>query len=678
MESWEGRRKFSEHRAAVGVLVVILFTAFAFQLWYHASASSPTIDEPTHILAGHMYWRCGDFGANPEHPPLVKLLATVSLNSRTLAEPEWECGTRVTNPAELFKAGAEFLINNGVDDIILPARLLSAILSLLFATVVFVTALKMFGIWEAVTSIALVAFEPNLIAHASLVTTDMALALTALGSMAALYAYTLRPGVSRAAIVGCAFGLMLASKHSALIFFPVLFVVFIADVILERPHVPSALNEIGRRTAVFAACSIVAVAILWSFYGFQYYALPTANAPSVDVAEYIRSNSRPEVAASYAAKAVVALDKVGFLPESYVIGLADVVAFETRNMFIFDRSYATGKWFYFPVAFFVKTSIALLLLLPLGIALTFFAADRRRQLLFLLVPPIFFFAFSMTSKINIGVRHLLPVYGFFIIAAAAGAVWMSRRFSYVRYVVLALVVVHALAAFRIAPNYIAFANDLSGGTDNLRKIFPGDSNLDWGQNEKFVAEYLRTNNVTECWYAGWGSLELMNALVPCRQMPNTFPRADVPLSDPIPTVIEGTVLVSAANLPPRGGNEYIPMTLQKPVTTIGGSIFVYNGRFEVKLASALSHAQRADELRRLGRFDEAIVDGRRAVELADYDPRTHLALARALQSAGNKPEAAIEFSMVLETARSNPGLYRNVDARARYELRQMAVDQGQE
>ena len=69
-----------------------LIAAFAAQLVYHAVRTSATVDEPDHILAGHRHWQCGDFGINPEHPPLLKLLATAPLNFRTLNEPPWDCG----------------------------------------------------------------------------------------------------------------------------------------------------------------------------------------------------------------------------------------------------------------------------------------------------------------------------------------------------------------------------------------------------------------------------------------------------------------------------------------------------------------------------------------------------------------------------------------------------------
>lgn len=85
---WNDRQKEIFFVAAA----VFLLAAFTLQLVYHAIRTSATVDEPDHILAGHRHWQCGDFGINPEHPPLLKLLATVPLNFRELSEPPWECG----------------------------------------------------------------------------------------------------------------------------------------------------------------------------------------------------------------------------------------------------------------------------------------------------------------------------------------------------------------------------------------------------------------------------------------------------------------------------------------------------------------------------------------------------------------------------------------------------------
>lgn len=222
------------HQILFGVAVVLLFGLFAFQLWFHAERTSATTDEAPHILAGHRYWQCGDFGINPEHPPLLKLPATAPFVSKNLIEPSWECGTKPTEKYDSFQAGTLFLTQNGTDEIVVPARLAAALMSLLMAAFVFLATREMFGKWEAIVALALVAFEPNLIAHGSLVTTDMALTATMSAAVFAIYRYGKNPSARRFLIVGLAVGLTLAAKHSGVLISPIAFLLLTIDVLLAR------------------------------------------------------------------------------------------------------------------------------------------------------------------------------------------------------------------------------------------------------------------------------------------------------------------------------------------------------------------------------------------------------------------------------------------------------------
>lgn len=365
------------------VIVVLLFASFVFQLWYHATRTSATVDESPHILAGHRHWQCGDFGINPEHPPLLKLLATVPLISRTLIEPNWDCGSQITSKPDSFLFGTKFIIQNGVDEIVIPVRLSAALMSLLLAALVFLAAWQMFGRWEALTALALLAFEPNLIANGSLVTTDMAIAATAFAAVYALYCFRQKPNVFRFVTVGLALGLMLAAKHSAVIFVPISFVLLIADVAIFRRNEMRLPKRILQQTAAFAGFFLIGLILLWAFYGFRYRAIPGGGENTISIENYIKENSRrPEIADSLSAKIVASVNQTRIFPESYILGIADVVATGSRNTWIFDRNYSTGQWFYFPLAFIVKSSVALLLLLPLGLLFPFSILKNDARLCF--------------------------------------------------------------------------------------------------------------------------------------------------------------------------------------------------------------------------------------------------------------------------------------------------------
>jgi hypothetical protein len=646
---------------------VFLLAAFAFQLVYHATRTSATVDEPNHILAGHRHWQCGDFGINPEHPPLLKLLATAPLNSRKLSEPPWECGSKLTSKFDAFSYGSTFLVENGVDSVVIPTRLAASLMSMLLALLVFIAAWEMFGRWEALTALAILAFEPNLIAHGSLVTTDMAISATSFGAIYALYRFGRDPTRLRLLVAGLAVGLMLAAKHSAVVFVGILFVLAIADVVLFRRSEVHLPPRIIRQTAAFAAMFVIGWVILWSFYGFRYRAIPNATESTISVADYIKQNGRPESVGSLPARVTTAISHTPAFPESYVLGMADVIAWGSRNCWIFGRVYTTGKWFYFPIAFLVKTSIALLLLLPVGLFYLALNREKWREGMFLLVPAIIFFIFASNSNFNTGVRHILPIYGLLIVLVSAGAIWLCRKFNVFRYALVALLILNAVATLRAAPSYLAYANNLWGGYENTHRIFV-DSNTDTGQSMKLIGDYLAREGVQDCWISTFVHPEMIRSVQPCRSMPSGV-RIMVSrnLIDPVPPVIEGTVVLSVIELPPRGGDEYLPIARSEPIAFIGGNTYIYRGRFEVPLAAAISHAVRSSHFLRVKNFDGAVTEGREAVRLGAADPRTHLALGLALARTGQNEEAVQELKTAMGQAKADPR-FRNAELWAQQEL----------
>jgi hypothetical protein len=637
-------RRFFTRRFYI-VIVVILFGLFALQLWVHATRTSATVFEPMHILAGYLHW-CGDFGFNPEHPPLSKMLATAPLIGKDLVKPPWDCGSKFTPNADSYLFGNLFLVQNGVDKLLIPTRLVPALMSLLLALLVFVAANEMFGRWAAVTALTLLVFEPNLIAHGTLVTPDMPVAAGFFAAVYALYRYVKSPTMLRLLTSGLAVGLTLTAKHSGLLIVPIFVLLLLGEALLSPPRSfeqPRFAKRCLRQMAACAGMSFIGFVLLWAAYGFRYHALPNATTNTVPIEN--------RLARSPFARVIGLINQSRILPESYIYGLADTLA-SGRPNFIFDRFYPTGTWFYFPLAFVVKTSVALLVLLAVGLLTLALYRERRREMLFLLLPAVVYFAVCLLSSFNNGVRHLLPVYPFFIVTAAAGICFWSRKYQAVKYIVIVLLLFHAAASARAAPNYIAFANDFWGGTNNSYRIFR-DSNVEAQQNLKLVAGYIAGEDVHDCWFAAYGSADLARAYQPCFMMPTLLGfwytvNVLEPVIEPVPPIIEGTVFLSVKVLPPSGGAEYLPITRTTPLAQIGGSVFVYRGRFQVPLLAALSHSRRAQQLVRRERFEEAVADGRKAVELAPDDPRTHFWLGMALARAAQTGEARRELQMAIQ------------------------------
>ena len=185
---------------------------------------------------------------------------------------------------------------------------------------------------------------------------------------------------------------------------------------------------------------------------------------------------------------------------------------------------------------------------------------------------------------------------------------------------------------------------------------------------ELVSEYLAREGVQDCWISTFVHPEMIRSVQPCRPMPSGV-RIMVSrnLIEPVPPVIEGTVVLSVMEFPPRGGDEYLPIAQSEPIAFIGGNTYIYRGRFEVPLAAAISHAVRSGHFLRVKNLEGAVAEGREAVRLGASDPRTHLALGLALARAGQNEEAIQEFETTVRQAKADPR-FRNAEVRAQQEL----------
>jgi predicted membrane-bound dolichyl-phosphate-mannose-protein mannosyltransferase len=152
--------------------VATLLAVLLFQLNLTARRNSTTWDEDDHIYAGYMSWKLADFGLNPEHPPLVKLLAALPLLELPLRLPSL---LNREFKIEAFLGGKDFLFQNDADAILLRARTAAALLTLLLALLVFLATQEIFGTGAAFLALALLVFDPNLLAHGAVVGTDVGL-----------------------------------------------------------------------------------------------------------------------------------------------------------------------------------------------------------------------------------------------------------------------------------------------------------------------------------------------------------------------------------------------------------------------------------------------------------------------------------------------------------------------
>ncbi len=406
------------------------------ELLVPAYRQSMTFDEGCHILAGYSYWTRSDFGINPENPPLVKLLAAVPLLPMSL---HYSPPPQTFFKVSCLVGGGQFLYSNNANAILFRARMAAAALTILAALLVFAAASEMFVPAVGLLALLLFALEPNLVAHGSLVTTDMGMTLFLLATVYSFYRYVGNPSVPRLLLTGLSAGFALASKHSAILLLPVLSLLALSEILQHRSDDKLAIDGRFKRglrlTAALAGVGVLSVGILWAFYGFRFQMRPGGPPTIPAFSQYLPHMHQPR-----AEKMLTTLARYHLLPEAYLFGFADVaITPQHFSSYLFGKVYRHGRWFYFPGAFLIKSTIGfLLLLLSVPVAIAVERTNRRRELLFLAVPAAVYFLAAMGSDFNVGIRHVLPAYPFLVILAAYAAwslgrsrrkVWLYRGVS---------------------------------------------------------------------------------------------------------------------------------------------------------------------------------------------------------------------------------------------------------
>jgi hypothetical protein len=333
----------------------------------------------------------------------------------------------------------------------------------------------------------------------------------------------------------------------------------------------------------------------------------------------------------------------------------------------------TGKWYYFPVALFIKSTLAFMALLLLAVAGFAFRAKAAaaestepqataRRLLFLAVPPVLYFLVSLTSRLNLGVRHVLPMFPFLIALAAAGAWQLYRRSRAWAVVVGLLVAFHIFSSLRSFPDYLPYSNELFGGKGKTYLLL-NTSNADWGQGLKEAARYLEDHKASgDCWLAYFGTGSPATYGISCKLLPaffnlaaaQFFPGRGCAAKDPD---LEGTLIIGA-NVPtgsingPLDLNPYSQFLHLTPTANIGGSMLVFRGRYHLPAIAAFCHAVEASHLLEAKQAEQAGQEARTAVALAPADVGNHIVLGDVLLSLKQNDAAKAEFETALHLAQS--------------------------
>lgn len=549
---------------------LLLAGIFAALLLHTAWQKSPTWDETGYFGLGAYLLKTGrwDVPASCSHPPLAFYIHGIPALCYPLDWGRWQYDPRAARDNGFLRSadpgrGNALLLDPGYDGerLFFYCRAASLLFALLLVLVLYRWGCRLHGPSGGLLALLLLAFCPNTLAHAALITTDFAFAATSALAVYAFYGLLLDPSRLRLAGAGGSLGLALASKLSALALLPILGGLAVWFLLFAGQERRQALGRLrlwpapwpwGQAAAAYLGVVLLGGLVLFALYGFQ-------------VAPYLLTIRSQQWDL-----------EIGH--EAYLMGAYS----------------STGWWYYYPVAFLIKTPVPVLALAGLGLWTLARDRVRRVELGFLLAPPLALAGVFIAGGKDIGLRYLLPVYPFVFLLAGAALpqgpaawkehlrAWQQRGgpFPWRLGLTGALCLWYLVGAARIHPHHLAYFNELVGGPANGYRYLV-DSNLDWGQDLKGLKEYMERHGIERIKLSYFGTVDPALYHLDYQWLPSFVLPAPPQARAELPT--SGLIAISATNLVGvyldgygHGKELFKWLWEYEPIARIGYSIFIYD------------------------------------------------------------------------------------------------------
>jgi len=466
--------QFTMMRKAKLWLILVLVSALLVLL-ATSLTDSPTYDEPAHIASGLTYVKFSDLRLNSEHPPLIKFLSGLSL-SLFYPDLKFEVSDQeMQDPytSVIYDLGAQLFWENDPTKLLVVARMPVIFLTLLaiyfvYQLVVDLTSNEKKGLVAAI----LFAFEINVLANGSLVTTDMGLLTFWLGLVIFYIRFLQKEDKKNLLISGIFFGLALLTKYSAVFILPIIFIASL-----------SFLSKIKLTRVVLslATISVVAWIVVWLFYlPFGSPKIIWEELPAVqEVISHVKSERLNQVV------------HILPLPYYYRYGLKLINHHEAvgQLQFLAGRVGQFNWWWFYPLSFLLKISDFYLALLFISTYFVFKNRFQNQKLNFLLIMMGLYFLLVINSSMAFGMRILLPVVGFGAVVIALNLNWLKDH-----QLLKMLLIFYTLLTVVRFPYFFSSSNLLSAVSGSKHEMLI-DSNLDWGQDLKRLSNWCQEKNI---------------------------------------------------------------------------------------------------------------------------------------------------------------------------------------
>ena len=652
---------------AIGIFVLV----FAFLAISGFLQKSPTNDEPTHLFAGYSYLKWGDFRANPEHPPLAKLWAALPLlaldvkDSRA-ASASWNLIPKYS-PLEIHtvNAAADMLFRyNDASRLFFYAKFQMVILAVVLGLFIFLWSQKLFGLQAGIASLFIYCLDPNILSHSQLVHTDLAFSAFFFIGTYFFWRVSAQLTWTDMLLTALFFGLAASAKYGYLAVLVTWGILGLFRIVSSEPQRcaigrPRDLSTPREKAIAFAAVLgcvfVVAYVLIWTVYGFRFSAIP-GGIEHLPMAQEMPRNSTLRGFVSF-------LINSRLFPEAWIYGQLFVFNHVNRVAYLLGELSDKGFWLYFPVAFAVKTPLPTLLLILTAVALWIRKRNERSSELFLVIPVMVYFTVAVLSRMNIGLRHILPIYPFLfvLIGGTVAHLWQSgTRFK--RAAVVVLLLWEFWSSASIYPHYLAFFNEVAGGPKHGHSVLV-DSNLDWGQDLPGLKRWMDSNSVKKIQFLCFGC---STVAVPRYYGINAvyLPGSEVigdsgPGNNPdVPPYLAISATRLYGTWPDQEGEAIKTVKTMAPSATIGHSIYIYDIdhaietlRREVNLnpRSAATHYRLASLLENQGKVDEAMSHYRLTLQIDPGYKKQNYEMANTLARWREAEKAIRHYRLVLET-----------------------------
>jgi Dolichyl-phosphate-mannose-protein mannosyltransferase len=487
----------------LAVLIAILHAVMAITATLE---KSPVYDEPAHLTVGYSYWLKNDFRLGPENGNLPQRWAALPLlfsrpNFVSVENQSWQRASEGVSAHQFF-----YERGNDSDDMLQRGRIMMALFSAALCLLIYRCSREFFGPLGGLLSEILAAFDPTMLAHGALVTSDITVTLFFTASVWTVWRMSSKLSLSSFMLAAvCLSGLFLA-KFSAPIILPVISIlgairVFSRDSIsVQVARWQTIVTGKWKKAAAiaisFALLGVAVLLAIWASFCFRFDAL-TDNGSAREV---LNRRWNYTLADHGAAENLIDFARTHhLLPEAYLYGLVCVHKHAVHRPAFLDNQWSVvGFRSFFPRAFLYKTTPALFCLLALALVATAVRWRNSRRFFrpsswaparidCVRFAPFWVFAliygaFALTSSLNIGHRHILPIYPMLFIACGACSYFFQMKKRALATSAVALVSLWQIGeSVAVRPDYLAYFNEFAGGPSHGYEHLV-DSSLDWGQD----------------------------------------------------------------------------------------------------------------------------------------------------------------------------------------------------